>query len=55
MPVGQSTRLAKAYAAGVGPGAVTLHLLEDAGHMDPAFFTEAHVNEVLDWLDAQLK
>ena len=36
VPVGQSKRLAKAYAAGVGAGAVTLHLLEGAGHVDPA-------------------
>ena len=55
VPVGQSTRLAEAYAAGVGAGAVTLHLLRGAGHVDPAFYTEAHVNEVLDWLDTQLK
>jgi acetyl esterase/lipase len=55
VPVGQSVRLAKAYAAGVGAGAVTLHLLKGAGHVDPAFYTETHVNEVLDWLDAQLK
>jgi len=55
VPVGQSVRLAKAYAAGVGAGAVTLHLLKGAGHVDPAFYTKAHVNAVLDWLDAQLK
>ena len=55
VPVGQSTRLARAYAAGVGAGAVTLHLLRGAGHVDPAFYTEAHVNQVLDWLDARLK
>ena len=55
VPVGQSVRLAKAYAAGVGAGAVTLHLLKGAGHVDPAFYTQAHVDQVLDWLDAQLK
>jgi len=55
VPVGQSTRLARAYAAGVGAGAVTLHLLKGAGHVDPAFYTGAHVNQVLDWLDARLK
>ncbi len=55
VPVGQSVRLAGAYAAGVGAGAVTLHLLKGAGHVDAAFYTKAHVNHVLDWLDAQLK
>jgi len=55
VPVGQSIRFAKAYAAGVGAGAVTLHLLKGAGHVDPAFYAEAHVDRVLDWLDAQLK
>ena len=55
VPVGQSVRLAKAYAAGVGAGAVTLHLLKGAGHVDAAFYTREHVDHVLDWLDAQLK
>ena len=55
VPVGQSQRFARAYAAGVGAGSVTLHLIRGAGHVDPAFYTAAHVNEVLDWLDAQLK
>jgi acetyl esterase/lipase len=55
VPVGQSVRLARAYAAEVGAGAVTLHLLKGAGHVDAAFYTQAHVDHVLDWLDAQLK
>ena len=55
VPVGQSQRFARAYAAGVGAGSVTLHLLRGAGHVDRAFYEPDHVNEVLDWLDAQLK
>ena len=55
VPVGQSERLAKAYAAGAGADAVTLHLIAGAGHVDPAFYEQAHVDDVLDWLDAQLK
>jgi acetyl esterase/lipase len=55
VPVGQSTRLARAYAASVGAGAVTLRLLEGAEHVDPAFYEQAHLDQVLDWLDARLK
>jgi acetyl esterase/lipase len=55
VPVGQSKRFARAYAAGVGAGSVTLNLLQGAGHVDPAFYELGHVNDVLDWLDAQLK
>jgi acetyl esterase/lipase len=55
VPVGQSTRLAKAYAARVGADAVTLNLLDGAGHVDPAFYEQAHLDRVLDWLDARLK
>ena len=55
VPVSQSTRLAKAYAARVGADAVTLHLIDGAGHVDPAFYEQAHLDQVLDWLDARLK
>ena len=55
VPVGQSKRFARAYASGVGAGAVTLDLLQGAGHVDRAFYALDHVNDVLDWLDAQLK
>ena len=55
VPVGQSERFAAAYAARVGANAVTLHLIAGAGHADPAFYEPTHVDQVLDWLDAQLK
>ena len=55
VPVGQSTRLARAYAATVGADAVTLRLLGGAEHVDPVFYEQAHLDQVLDWLDARLK
>ena len=55
VPVGQSERFAKAYAAGVGADSVTLNLIQGAGHVDRVFYELDHVNDVLDWLDAQLK
>ena len=55
VPVGQSKRLRQGLRGHGRRRAVTLHLIEGAGHVDPAFYEQAHVNEVLDWLDAQLK
>ncbi len=55
VPVGQSTRFAKAYAARVGKDAVTLRIYDGAGHVDRIFYEQAHVDEVLDWLDRQLR
>ncbi len=55
VPYQQSTRLARSYAKVAGQDAVTLHLLQGAGHVDPAFYSEEHLAEVLDWLDARLK
>ena len=54
VPAGQSTRLAEAYAARVGADAVTLNLTDGAGHVDPPS-TTAHLDQVLDWLDARLE
>jgi acetyl esterase/lipase len=55
VPWPQSKRLAKAYAAATGDDNVTLHLIEGAGHVDRLFYEPRHVDDVLDWLDAQLK
>ena len=55
VPWPQSRRLATAYAAVTGADNVTLHLIEGAGHMDAAFYAQAHVDDVLDWLDARLR
>jgi acetyl esterase/lipase len=55
VPYPQSARLARAYAKVAGRDAVTLHLLPDAGHVDPVFYSATHLSEVLDWLDARLK
>jgi acetyl esterase/lipase len=55
VPWPQSARLAKAYAAATGKDNVTLHLIKGAGHVDPVFYDQQHVNAVLDWLDARLK
>ncbi len=55
VPTQQSTRLAEALSQTLGSGMVTLELLPGARHVDPAFFTPANVEKVLDWLDAQLK
>jgi len=55
VPWPQSKRLAKAYAAATGGDNVTLHLIKGAGHVDRLFYKQAHVDGVLDWLDAQLR
>lgn len=55
VPWPQSTRLAKAYAAATGDDNVTLNLIKGAGHVDRLFYEQAHVDDVLDWLDAQLR
>jgi acetyl esterase/lipase len=55
VPWPQSKRLAEAYAAATGGDNVTLHLIKGAGHVDRVFYEQEHVNDVLDWLDAQLK
>jgi acetyl esterase/lipase len=55
VPYPQSVRLARAYAKVAGRDAVTLHLLKDAGHVDAAFYSQEHLAQVLDWLDARLK
>ena len=54
VPYPQSVRLARAYAAVAGGDKVTLHLYEGAGHVDPLFYEEGHLDDVLDWLDARL-
>jgi hypothetical protein len=38
-----------------GADSVTLHLIKGAGHVDRLFYEPQHVDDVLDWLDAQLK
>ena len=55
VPYPQSVRLARAYADVAGSDKVTLRLLRGAGHVDPVFYDERHLAEVLDWLDARLK
>jgi len=55
VPYAQSVRLARAYEKAVGEDAVTLRPLRGAGHVDPAFYSRQHLDEVLDWLDARLK
>jgi acetyl esterase/lipase len=55
VPYPQSIRLARAYAEVAGEDSVTLRLLRGAGHVDPVFYSEEHLDEVLDWLDARLK
>ena len=55
VPMQQSTRLAAALEQTLGSDMVTLELLPGARHVDPAFFTPANVEKVLDWLDAQLR
>lgn len=55
VPVEQSTNFAAALTKVLGSGAVTLKLLEGAGHADQAFMTTENVTLVLDWLDAHLK
>jgi len=55
VPWPQSKRLARAYAKATGDDNVTLNLIEGAGHVDRVFYTQSHVDRVLDWLDAHLK
>jgi acetyl esterase/lipase len=55
VPVGQSRRFAEALTRVLGSDRVTLRILPGAGHADPVFFEPAHVREMLDWLDRQLK
>jgi acetyl esterase/lipase len=55
VPYPQSVRLARAYADVAGQDSVTLRLLQGAGHVDPVFYSDEHLAEVLDWLDARLK
>ena len=55
VPYPQSVRLARAYADVAGENSVTLRLLRGAGHVDPVFYDQGHLAEVLDWLDARLK
>ena len=55
VPVGQSRRFARALSDRLGAGRVTLRIFPGAGHMDPVFFEQEHVGQVLDWLDQQFK
>jgi acetyl esterase/lipase len=55
VPVGQSRRFARALTRVLGPDMVTLRVFPGAGHVDALFFAPEHVDEMLDWLDAQLK
>ena len=55
VPVGQSTRLAKAYAASVGAERRDTAPPRGRRPRGSRLLQQAHVNEVLDWLDAQLK
>ena len=55
VPYPQSQRFAGALAAVIGPDRVTLRIFSGAGHLGPLFFEQGHVNQVLDWLDRQLK
>jgi acetyl esterase/lipase len=54
VPPGQSVDLAHALTAACGAERVTLELLPDAVHADPAFETPQNVARVLDFLDQQL-
>ena len=55
VPVEQSINFADALTKVLGSDAVTLKLLEGAGHADRAFMTTENIALVLDWLDARLK
>ena len=34
---------------------MTLRVFRGAGHVDPLFFEQKHIDGMLDWLDAQLQ
>ncbi len=55
VPVGQSRRFATALTRTLGPDAVTLRIFPGAGHVDPLFFEQSHIDDMLDWLDARLQ
>jgi acetyl esterase/lipase len=55
VPYPQSERFAEAMAERAGPDNATLRILPGARHVDPAFFSQEHVDGVLDWLDRQLR
>lgn len=55
VPVGQSRRFAAALARVLGPDAVTLRIFPGAGHVDPLFFEQRHIDGMLDWLDRRLR
>ena len=55
VPYPQSERFAEAMAERAGPDSATLRIFPGAGHVDPVFFSQEHIDAVLDWLDRQLK
>ena len=55
VPVGQSRRFAAALTQVLGPDAVKLRIFPGAGHVDPLFFEQRHIDGMLDWVDAQLR
>jgi len=55
VPAQQSVNLAARLRAVLGPGRVTLELLEGAEHADPMFETPENVSWVLDFIDQHLK
>ena len=55
VPYPQSRRFARAVSERAGPSRVTLRIFPGAGHVDPVFFSQEHVDSVLDWLDRQLR
>jgi acetyl esterase/lipase len=55
VPVGQSRRFAAALTRVLGPDPVTLRIFRGAGHVDPLFFEQTHIDGMLDWLDAKLQ
>ena len=55
VPYPQSSRFARAVSERAGPDRATLRILPGAGHVDPVFFSQEHVDAVLDWLDRQLR
>jgi dipeptidyl aminopeptidase/acylaminoacyl peptidase len=55
VPHQQSVNIAAKLAEVIGKDKVTLELLPNAGHADPAFETPQNVKKVLDFLDAILR
>ena len=55
VPVGQSERFARAYAQECRRRLGDPEPLQGAGHVDRVFYELENVNDVLDWLDAQLR